>query len=733
MGDRTVKLLVVGDASQAQKALQNLQSHTDGTASKMSQLGDRFTDVGKKATMFVTLPIAAAFGAATKAAADEGKEMAVLANTLKNTTSATTAQIAETEKWITKTQNATGIADGELRPALGRLVMATKDTEKAQELLSLAMDVSVARGVSLETVSTALAKAQQGNTAGLGRLGVATKDAAGAALSFEKIQANLNQTVGGSAAAAADTAAGRAAILRAKFSDLTEDIGNRLIPVLEKVTGVIGKVFDAFSALPDGGQQFLVIAGLAAAAIGPISSVIGMVIKLRASLLAAGLAGDAAILALRGIGAAAAIAGGLYLAAEALDTLGIKFRELLKGKPQVKELAGALTDLAEGGSLTAVQKLARGIGDIDEALAAMVKGGAPKAAQKAFDELTGSNTELGDQLYAFGAGASSEFQKALRESAAAAKVSEVAQDELGATSGDLGTATDVLTEDVKEEKSAFDRLKESIDAFNTALDESLGVTISSNDAQRQHRENVDALAVAIKENGTQVGFLTEKERNLGAAVDAAVASAQREVETLTQDGKISADAASQKASLILRLEEMKNKFPQLAAPIQAHIDKIRAIPDSAMTVVNVDTRAAQAEINRFSNLVNSLQRSIGGSLSAKMTPPARARGGSLTGIGLVGEEGPELINVGSTPHYITDAQKTAAALGGATALAGSRPAAVSPVNHHNYEINVNVGGSVISERDLVTRMIEGIRREVRANGSDPRWLGLRGVGGGQNA
>jgi cytidylate kinase len=55
---------------------------------------------------------------------------------------------------------------------LERLSRATGDLNKAQKLQAIAIDVAAGSGKSLETVTNALAKAAEGQTASLGKLGV---------------------------------------------------------------------------------------------------------------------------------------------------------------------------------------------------------------------------------------------------------------------------------------------------------------------------------------------------------------------------------------------------------------------------------------------------------------------------------------------------------------------------------------------------------------------------------
>lgn len=204
--------------------------------------------------------------ASVSAALEDAEAQAVLARTLKNVTSATDGSIAAVEEYIAKTQAATGVLDDELRPAYANLVRATKDNSDAQSLLNLALDVSTGTGKSVESVSMALAKAYMGNTTALSKLGIATKDAAGNALSFDKIQQQLNQTFGGATAEAADTAAGQMRIAQAAFADLQEEVGAALIPALMALVEGIKPVLDAFNALPDEVQQLVVVFGLGAVA-----------------------------------------------------------------------------------------------------------------------------------------------------------------------------------------------------------------------------------------------------------------------------------------------------------------------------------------------------------------------------------------------------------------------------------------------------------------------------------
>lgn len=244
-------------------------------ASAMSKAGSKISAVGANMSRTVTIPIVGGMALATKAAIDEQKEMELLAQSMQKNAGASEGSIAATEKWITAQQNATGIADGSLRPALGTLVRATKDTEKAQSLLTQAMDISAATGKPLETVSTALAKAYNGNVGALGRLGIKTKDAQGKTMSFNKVMKEANRTFGGAASRAADTTAGKMEIAKNKFADASESLGTALIPAATEAANVLGRMASKFSGLSPKTQGVIVKVGLLVAAIGPLTSVVG--------------------------------------------------------------------------------------------------------------------------------------------------------------------------------------------------------------------------------------------------------------------------------------------------------------------------------------------------------------------------------------------------------------------------------------------------------------------------
>ncbi len=251
MADLTRKIMieVLGDDKGGSRALNSAGQAADGLHGKFSKLGKVVSGVfAAFAAGYVVKEVGGFLIDAAKAAVEDAASQSKLATVVQNVTGATTAQVAAMEAWITKTQMATGISDSNLRPALQNLVVATKSVSEAQGLMGVAMDISVAKGLDLETVTKAMQKAHDGNTGALSKLGIATKDAEGKTLSFQQIMANASETFGGSAATAADTLAGKTARIGEMFGEAKESLGAVFLPVLEQFMGWVTANMPAIQA-----------------------------------------------------------------------------------------------------------------------------------------------------------------------------------------------------------------------------------------------------------------------------------------------------------------------------------------------------------------------------------------------------------------------------------------------------------------------------------------------------
>jgi hypothetical protein len=250
---RALTLKLLADVS-------NFTKNIKGADKDVQTFGDKVSAFGKKAGLaFAAAGAAAAIYAGkllkdgVQAAIADEKANALLANTLRNVAGATDETIEKTLAYTRATELATGVTEDELRPSLNRLTIATGDVQKAIALQTLALDVSAGSGKSLETVTQALAKAQEGNTASLVRLGVGLTAAQLKTMSMDDVTKSLAETFNGAAATSADTYQGKMARLGLAFEDVRDTVGGFVLDAITPmVENIVTKVMPALSSFADG-------------------------------------------------------------------------------------------------------------------------------------------------------------------------------------------------------------------------------------------------------------------------------------------------------------------------------------------------------------------------------------------------------------------------------------------------------------------------------------------------
>ena len=206
--------------------------------------------------------LAVALGDAVKGAIDDAAAQDKLAEQIRRTTGATDDQIKANEDWISIQGKLLGVTDDELRPALGDLVRATGDITKAQDLAARAMDISAAKGISLETATKALEKAYGGNYKALALISPELRDMIRDGASLDDVMEEMSKTFGGAAASAADTTAGKFKLMKIALDETKESIGAALMPAVEKVLPYLQ---DFAKWAQDNPDVFLIAAGALAA------------------------------------------------------------------------------------------------------------------------------------------------------------------------------------------------------------------------------------------------------------------------------------------------------------------------------------------------------------------------------------------------------------------------------------------------------------------------------------
>jgi hypothetical protein len=146
------------------------------------------------------------------------------------------------ENFIAGLEKTFHVADDLLRPAFAKLVQTTQSYTKSKELLTVALNASAGAGVDLSTTVSDLSQAYVGNLKGLKKYNLGLTNAELATMSFEQIQAKLNQTFLGQGLLAASTYSGQMDALTIAANNAKETIGKGLVDALTTAAGKRGDI-----------------------------------------------------------------------------------------------------------------------------------------------------------------------------------------------------------------------------------------------------------------------------------------------------------------------------------------------------------------------------------------------------------------------------------------------------------------------------------------------------------
>jgi hypothetical protein len=221
--------------------------------------------------------LAVVIGDATKAAIEDAKAQALLAQAITNNTLAGEANIKVAEAFIESTMMSAAVADDELRPALASLVQVTGEMTSAQDGLTLALDIAAATGVDLGTATDAIAKAYGGNTKALGTLLPSVRSLIKEGASLDEVFAAVAGTVGGSAAVAANSAEGQMKRLSLTIAETKESIGAAFLPILERLLPVLQRFAQYVQNNTDKVLAVMAVVGSLAGAILALNAVMKVI------------------------------------------------------------------------------------------------------------------------------------------------------------------------------------------------------------------------------------------------------------------------------------------------------------------------------------------------------------------------------------------------------------------------------------------------------------------------
>ena len=349
----------------------------DRASQEFDKVGASAEHAGKKGTAFGSAMKLGMLGAVVAVAefAKKSVEAAIegegaharLAQAVKNTG----GSMEELEPKIRKVSAGMakyGFTNDQVEKALGTMTTATGSAQKAMGMMADAADLAKYKHIDLADASVILARAQGGSMKAFKELGITLEHGVPKTVALKDAMDALHRKIGGQAAVSAETYSGKLDAMHARISNLQENIGNRLLPVISRLVTSLGHCADFVernSAVIKPLAAILLTAGAAYLVVE--KGIVVTNIALKIFKVGATEAGVATQIALGPVGliiiAVAALAAGLIYAYNHSKT----FRDIVNSVGSY--LAGAFQQ-----AMTGAQQIIHGVGSAFQAVSGFVGG-----------------------------------------------------------------------------------------------------------------------------------------------------------------------------------------------------------------------------------------------------------------------------------------------------------------------------------------------------------------------
>lgn len=282
-----------------------LSQSMNSAGEKMKAVGDKMSSIGSKLTTAVTLPLIGIGTAATKMAMD-----AVESENLFEVSMGAMAD--EARKWSEEISKALGLNAYSVRKnvatynsMLTSMGLTSQEALKMSEgLTQLSYDMASFYNLKPEEAFEKLKAGISGEAEPLKALGILINENTiktyaythgiakqGEALTEQqKVMARYGvimeatKNAQGDLARTMDSPTNKIRVMKEQAEQLGIQFGQILIPVLEKLIGVIKPLMDKFQGMSKEQQEMIVKIGLIVAAVGPVIGIIGKVISIAGTL-----------------------------------------------------------------------------------------------------------------------------------------------------------------------------------------------------------------------------------------------------------------------------------------------------------------------------------------------------------------------------------------------------------------------------------------------------------------
>ena len=286
------------DDSGVDAGLNRADSKLAGFQDKMQKVGQGMTDIGKKMTVGLTVPIVGFGVASVKMASD-------LNETMNKVDVAFGASASKVQEWGKTTLTQLGLARGsaldaaalfgDMATSMGLPQQAAADM--SMKMVGLGADLASFKNISFEEAQTALAGVFTGETESLKRLGVVMTqtqlDAFALAQGMGKTTSEMSQAelvnlryafvmdktknAQGDFARTSDGTANKLRIAQETFKETSATIGQNLLPIVNKIAGAFAEWTKKFGELSPNAQKIILVVLAVVAALGPMLMILGQV------------------------------------------------------------------------------------------------------------------------------------------------------------------------------------------------------------------------------------------------------------------------------------------------------------------------------------------------------------------------------------------------------------------------------------------------------------------------
>ena len=262
---------------------------------RAARLSKSMKKTGRALTTNLTLPLVAFGAAGLKAFDEQQKAIAQVEAGLKSTANVAGFTSKELQKMASDLQKTSLFGDEDiLKNATAQLLTFTNITgEQFAKTQELALDLATRLDGDLKSSSIMLGKALNdpvANLSALSRAGIqfsvdqkevinSLVETGNLAEAQTIILEELEKQYGGSAEAARDAGLGPVQALGNTFSDLSEQIGARLLPVVQNFAEFLVNLMEKFDKLDEGTKDTIVTLGLVLAIIGPVILIVAQLVS----------------------------------------------------------------------------------------------------------------------------------------------------------------------------------------------------------------------------------------------------------------------------------------------------------------------------------------------------------------------------------------------------------------------------------------------------------------------